>query len=100
MANALHFVRDKEPVLRRMHSYLKEGGHPIIVEYDMDRGNQWEPFPFSYATWEQFAQQNGFTATRRLHTVPSSFLGQIYSAVSVKRNSELFGCMELPRGQS
>jgi ubiquinone/menaquinone biosynthesis C-methylase UbiE len=83
MANALHFVRDKGPVLGRIQGYLKDGGHLLIVEYDTDRGNQWVPFPFSYATWEQLARQHGFTATRRLHTVPSSFLGQFYSAVSV-----------------
>lgn len=84
MANALHFVRDKEPVLRRIQGYLKNGAHLIIVEYNTDRGNQWVPFPFGYPTWEQLARQHGFTATRLLHTVPSSFLGQIYSAVSVK----------------
>jgi hypothetical protein len=88
MANALHFVRDKGPVLRRIHGYLKEGGHLIVVEYDTDRGNRWVPFPFCYATWERLAQENGFTVTRRLHTVPSSFLGRIYSAVSVRRGTE------------
>jgi len=84
MANALHFVRDKGPALDRIRGYLKDGGHLLIVEYDTDRGNQWVPFAFSYTTWERLARQQGFTATRRLHTVPSSFLGQFYSAVSVK----------------
>lgn len=88
MANALHFVRDKRPVLRRIRGYLKDGGHLIIVEYNTDRGNRWVPFPFSDATWERLAQQHGFADTRRLHTVPSSFLGQIYSMVSVRPNAE------------
>ena len=88
MANALHFVRHKAPVLRRMLGYLKDGGHLIIVEYDTDHGNRWVPFPLSYATWERLARQSGFAATRRLHAVPSSFLGRIYSAASVKAGAE------------
>ncbi len=43
MANALHFVRQKAPVLRQMCGYLNDGGHLILVEYDTDRGNRWVP---------------------------------------------------------
>lgn len=88
MANALHYVRDKVPVLRRIRGYLKDGGHLIVVEYNTDRGNHWVPYPFSYVTWERLAKQAVFTATRRLHTVPSSFLSEFYSAVSVKVDGE------------
>ena len=88
MANALHFVRHKAPVLHQIQGYLKDGGHLILVEYDTDRGNRWVPYPLSYATWERLAGQNGFTATRRLHAVPSSFLGRIFSAVSVTSGVE------------
>ena len=41
MANALHFVRQKAPVLRQMCGYLNDGGHLILVEYDTDQGNRW-----------------------------------------------------------
>ena len=84
MANTLHFVREKGTVLRLIRSYLKEHGRLILVEYDTDRGNHWVPYPLSYSTWEQVAEQSGFVRTRRLHTVPSSFLGQFYSACSQK----------------
>ncbi len=84
MANALHFVREKGPVLRRLYDYLKAGGHLIVVEYQTDHGNRWVPYPFSDATWERLARESGFTETRRLQVRPSSFLGHIYSAVSVK----------------
>lgn len=84
MANALHFVRHKEPVLRRIRGYLKDGGNLIIVEYDTDQGNRWVPFPLSYATWERLAERCGFTATRLLRVTTSSFLGQFYAAVSKK----------------
>src|SRR5689334_3109727 len=34
MANSLHYVRQKEPVLRKLRSYLRPGGRLIIVEYN------------------------------------------------------------------
>ena len=82
MANALHFQRHKDGVLQLIHNYLKPGGRLILVEYNVDRGNFWVPYPLSYPTWEKLAAQNGFVGTRLLHTRPSSFLREIYSAVS------------------
>ena len=84
MANSLHYVRDKAPVLALVSGYLKPGGRLLLVEYNADRGNPWVPFPLSYPTWERVAAQAGFTATRLLARVPSRFLGEIYSAASVK----------------
>ena len=86
MANSLHFVRRKEPVLELVRSYLKPGGHLILVEYDADRGNPWVPHPLSYQTWERLSAANGFTGTRLLARQPSRYLGAIYSAVSARQN--------------
>ena len=82
MANSLHFVRDQQPVLEAVRGMLRPGGRLIIVEYGTDRGNAWVPFPFTYARWETMAARAGFTGTRLLRTVPSRWLGSIYSAVS------------------
>jgi len=38
MANSLHFVRDKAPVLALVRSYLAPGGRFVLVEYDADGG--------------------------------------------------------------
>lgn len=84
MANSLHFVRQKDPVLRVVHGYLKPGGRLLLVEYNADQGNMWVPHPLSYPTWEQVAQHNGFTATRLLATIPSRFLREIYAAASLR----------------
>lgn len=83
MANSLHYVRKKDPVLQLVRSYLKPGGRLIIVEYNADRGNMWVPYPFSYKSWEMLARQNGFASTQLLMTRPSSFFGEIYSALSM-----------------
>lgn len=84
MANSLHFVRDKRPVLESVRDMLRPGGGLVIVEYGADRGNPWVPHPFSYATWEGLAAGGGFERTQRLHTLPSRFLGSMYSAVTYK----------------
>ncbi len=82
MANSLHFVATKEPVLKLVKSYLRPGGRLIVVEYNIDSGNAWVPYPFSYPVWTALAQRAGFEHTRLLATRPSHFLGEIYSAVS------------------
>jgi len=82
MANSLHFVRDKHPVLEAVRAMLKPSGRLVIVEYGADRGNMWVPHPFTYARWETMAARAGFRDTRLLKTVPSRWLGRMYSAVS------------------
>lgn len=81
-ANTLHFVREKEPVLRLFTSYLKPGGRLVIVEYNVDQGNMWVPHPFSFPAWQNLAERCGFASTQLLATRPSRFLTEIYSAVS------------------
>jgi SAM-dependent methyltransferase len=83
MANSLHYVRDKERLLPQIRGYLKPGGRLILIEYNVDKGNMWVPHPLSYGTWEKLATRCGFAETRLLATVPSRFLGEIYSAVSL-----------------
>lgn len=85
VANALHFLRRKDETIQRLASYLKPGGRFLVVEYDIDRGNPWVPYPFSYDSWTSIASRNGLTGTELLATVPSSFLKRFYSAVSYRR---------------
>jgi ubiquinone/menaquinone biosynthesis C-methylase UbiE len=82
MANSLHFVRDKGPVLELVRKMLKPGGKLIVVEYGTDRGNPWVPHPFTFERWQQMAAQAGFEKTRLLRTIPSRHLASMYSAVS------------------
>lgn len=82
MANALHFVADKEPIVRRFRSYLKPGAPFILVEYNVDRGNDWVPHPISFPSWQALAGRCGFAETTLLERVPSRFLTEFYSALS------------------
>jgi ubiquinone/menaquinone biosynthesis C-methylase UbiE len=84
IANALHFLQYKDKAIQLLANYLRPGGRFLMVEYNTDRGNTWVPHPFSYPTWEKLSQRNGLTGTHLLATVPSRFLGQIYSAISYR----------------
>jgi ubiquinone/menaquinone biosynthesis C-methylase UbiE len=84
MANSLHFVKDKVPVLALVRGMLKPSARLLLVEYDADRGNTWVPHPMSFETWRALADANGFSGTRKLASVPSRFLGRIFSAESVR----------------
>jgi ubiquinone/menaquinone biosynthesis C-methylase UbiE len=82
MANSLHFVRKKMPVLEAVRGMLKPGGSLIVVEYSTDRGNPWVPYPFSFETWKSLAAEAGLAGTALVATVPSRYFGAMYSAVS------------------
>ncbi|MGE5224725.1 MAG: class I SAM-dependent methyltransferase [Omnitrophica WOR_2 bacterium] len=82
MANSLHFYRDKQAILSLVKSYLRPGGRFLLVEYNVDQGNMWVPYPLSFHTWVELAKRAGFSQSQWLASVPSRFLKEIYSAVS------------------
>lgn len=82
MANSLHFFRDKRRVLEQVRLLLKPGGRLLLVEYNVDRGNPWVPYPLSFETFQALAPQAGFTEPHLLARHPSSFLREFYSALT------------------
>jgi ubiquinone/menaquinone biosynthesis C-methylase UbiE len=82
MANSLHFLRHKDELVQQLRTYLQPDGRFILIEYNVDRGNMWVPYPLSYETWTRVARRNGFQHTALLATRPSRFLGEIYAAAS------------------
>ncbi len=81
LANSLHYVRDKVKLLDQIGDYLKPGGALLLVEYNVDSGNAWVPYPLSFVTWRELAPRAGFSEPRLLATHPSRFLHEFYSAV-------------------
>ncbi len=82
MANSLHFIQRKEPVLQQVRSYLQPAGRLLLVEYNTDTGNMWVPHPLSFPTWAKLAARCGFADTELLATQPSRFLREFYTAGS------------------
>ena len=84
IANALHFFSDKASVVWQLRKYLKPNGRFVVVEYDVDEGNQWVPFPISFNSFRALAPKTGFAEPKLLCTKPSRFLHQMYSACANK----------------
>jgi SAM-dependent methyltransferase len=81
MANSLHYVKDKIPFVKKLKNLGRPGAALIIIEYDMDVGNRWVPYPISYSKLEILAEQCGFTKVSKMAEVPSAFRrANIYSA--------------------
>jgi len=84
MANSLHFFKDKEKVLHHVRSFLKMNGALLLVEYNVDSGNLWVPYPLSFETFCSLAPRAGFSEPSLLAKIPSRFLKEFYSAVAYR----------------
>jgi SAM-dependent methyltransferase len=80
MANAFHFVKDKNVFIRKIFECLNRDGYLLIVEYDTDKSNYWVPYPISFNNLKRFFNQYN-CSTERLNETPSRFNGIIYSAI-------------------
>lgn len=82
MANSLHFFKDKIKVLKHIKTFLKPNSKLIMIEYNVDKGNLWVPYPFSFSTFETMCKESGFDSPKLLSTHTSSFLNGFYSALT------------------
>jgi ubiquinone/menaquinone biosynthesis C-methylase UbiE len=83
-ANSLHYFKDRVSILKHIRSFLKPNGKLIVIEYNVDSGNPWVPYPFSFGTFGKLAEQAGFSTPQLLTTHPSRFLREFYSALTLK----------------
>jgi ubiquinone/menaquinone biosynthesis C-methylase UbiE len=74
IANALHYVKDKERFIKKMQDALKPEGLLLVVEYDTDRPVPvWVPYPASFKTLQQLFERQGYTHIEKLHEKPSIY---------------------------
>ncbi|MFN8432566.1 MAG: methyltransferase domain-containing protein [Anaerolineales bacterium] len=86
-ANSLHYFKDRVKVLEHIKTFLKPKGKLIVIEYNVDSGNPWVPYPFTFQTFAKLAKGAGYSEPRLLATHPSSFLREFYSALTFKADS-------------
>ena len=84
MANSLHFFKDKVPILRHVRGFLKPNGVLLLIEYNVDVGNMWVPYPFSFNVCRVLVKRAGFTEPRVLARKTSSFLNEFYSVAAYR----------------
>jgi len=88
MANSLHFVRQKRPVLARLAGLLKPGGRLIVVEYNTTRGNYAVPHPLDAAGFLELATEVRLREARIIAKIPSTFLGEMYAGLGLAGSSD------------
>jgi SAM-dependent methyltransferase len=81
MANALHFVAEPEPVLRRLVHRLPTGGKLLLVEYDRTRANPWVPYPIPLARFRKLTAAVGLSKPEEVGRRPSRYHGEMYAAL-------------------
>ncbi len=89
MANSLHFFKDKERILHHVREFLKPNGILLLVEYNVDKGNLWVPYPLTFESLRPLARHAGFSEPRLLAKHPSSFLREFYSAVCRSQSEDI-----------
>lgn len=60
MANSLHFVKKKNDLLIQLRGRLKTDGQLLIIEYELQQGNAWVPYPITYASLKLLLGGVGF----------------------------------------
>ena len=80
MANSLHYVINQHNFLISIQKYLTQKGKLVVVEYNIDTGSQWVPYPLSFETFARLAMQTGFEKVDLLEKIPSTYWEEMYSA--------------------
>jgi len=81
MANALHYVKDKNDFLEKGLAYLGGKGKWIIVEYETARANRWVPYPVNFEQLKALFKAAGAKNIQKTAERPSIYQGSMYSAV-------------------
>jgi ubiquinone/menaquinone biosynthesis C-methylase UbiE len=81
MANSLHYIRDKQKLIKKLEGYF--AGRPtfLIIEYDTTRFNPWVPYPIDYQKLQQLFTAHGYNNINKLAEISSRFGGRMYSAL-------------------
>ena len=84
MANALHYVKDKERLLKKIAESMAPGGRLIIVEYEMEKPNTWVPYPVGFDRLGELVFRTAYKSIRKLNEVPSVYDHRMIYSVLVR----------------
>jgi hypothetical protein len=83
MANSLHFVGNQVACIKQLKTHLRNRtGVIILVEYDTETGNEWVPYPVSFARAKMIFGDAGFSKIEKIGERPSIYhKNSIYAAL-------------------
>ena len=82
MANSLHFVKRKPPIVSQICEKLKPTGRFIVIEYNTNAGNYAVPYPFDEREFIRLANAAGLEQAEIIARVPSRFLEEMYCGIA------------------
>jgi len=84
MANSLHYVENQAAFIRECESQMTPPRRFLIVEYDMNEGNRWVPYPISQIKLTRLFERAGYSSVRLLRSRPSLYRRAPLYAVAVE----------------
>ena len=81
MANALHFVKDKETLIKKLEKHFKSSPQFLIVEYDHTQPNRWVPYPVPFEELKKIFLKLGYHTIERIGDQRSLYGGIMYAAI-------------------
>ncbi|NIG56513.1 class I SAM-dependent methyltransferase [Chitinophaga sp. Cy-1792] len=82
LANSLHYVKDKNGLIRQLARHITHDAQFVIVEYETGNANTWVPYPIRYADLQHLMKDNGFGNSHYLGDRPSVFgAAKMYAAL-------------------
>jgi ubiquinone/menaquinone biosynthesis C-methylase UbiE len=85
MANSLHYISDKESLLRNLIQCLKESGQFLIVEYNTKKPNKWVPYPIDYESLKLMFSKCGFAGSKIIGERKSAYGSNSMYAATFKK---------------
>ncbi|MEL6252676.1 MAG: class I SAM-dependent methyltransferase [Bacteroidota bacterium] len=80
MANAIHYIREKEVFLSKWIEVSTARPTFLIIEYDTHRSNSWVPYPIRPQALEDLFVGLGYKQFEKLGEIPSLYHNKIYAA--------------------
>jgi len=80
MANSLHYIQEKEMLVKRVEPYFNTEKQPFIVEYESNTPNRWIPLPITFSELSALFDSLGYEVVAKVNERPSSFGGTMYAA--------------------
>ncbi|WP_257666991.1 class I SAM-dependent methyltransferase [Parapedobacter tibetensis] len=81
MANSLHYIQEKESLIKRLERYFNKEKQFLIIEYEANISNPWVPFPITFSKLSTLFDSLGYYAITKINERPSSFGGSMYAAL-------------------